>query len=117
MWKYWFTYLPLVPHIYASVNRVSIVSDNGLLPIRHQAILWTNAGVLSIGPIRTNFSEILIKIKIFIHKNASENIVCEMVAILSRGNWINMLTPDVKPSPKQILLKTFWTTKNKLKEM
>ena len=30
------TYLPLVPHI---VNRVSIGSDNGLLPIRRQAII------------------------------------------------------------------------------
>ena len=40
-----------------------------------------------------------------------------MVAILSRGKWVNMLTPDVKPSPKQILQKTSWTTKNKLKEM
>ena len=25
--------------------------------------------------------------KLFIHKNASENIICEMVAILSRGRW------------------------------
>ena len=33
------THLPLVPHIYASVNRVSIGSDNGLSPIRHQAII------------------------------------------------------------------------------
>ena len=26
--------------------------------------------------------------KLFIHENASENIVCEMVAILSRGRWV-----------------------------
>ena len=26
---------------------------------------------------------------LFIHKNASENIVCEMAAILSRGRWVN----------------------------
>ena len=26
-------------------------------------------------------------IKLFIHKNVSENIVCEMAAILSRGRW------------------------------
>ena len=34
---------------YASMNRVSIGPDNGLSPIRHKAIIWTNAGLLSIG--------------------------------------------------------------------
>ena len=33
------THLPLVPHIYASMNRVSIGSDDGLSPIPHQAII------------------------------------------------------------------------------
>ena len=47
------------------MNWVSIGSDNGLLPIRRQAIIWTNAGLLSIGPLGTNFSEILIKIQNF----------------------------------------------------
>ena len=32
------THLPLVPHI-SSMNQVTIGSDNGLLPIRHQAII------------------------------------------------------------------------------
>ena len=30
----------------------------------------------------------------FIHKNASENIVCKMVSILSRGRWVNSLWPS-----------------------
>ena len=51
------THLPPVPHM--SVNWVSIGSDNGLSPIQHQAIIQTNAGLLSIGPLGTNFSEIL----------------------------------------------------------
>ena len=42
-----------------------IVSDNGLSPDRRQAIIWTNAGLLSIGPLRTNFSENVIKIQQF----------------------------------------------------
>ena len=42
-----------------------IVSDNGLSPGRHQAIIWTNAGILLIGPLGTNFSEILIGIQTF----------------------------------------------------
>ena len=41
-----------------------IVSDNG----RRQAIIWTNAGLLLIGPLGTNFSEILIKILAFSFK-------------------------------------------------
>ena len=35
---------------------------------RCQAIIWSNAGILSIGPIGTNFSEILIGIQIFSFK-------------------------------------------------
>ena len=42
-----------------------IVSDNGLSPGRRQAIIWTNAGILLIGPYETNFSEILIEILTF----------------------------------------------------
>ena len=37
-------------------------SDNGLSPIWRQAIIYTNDGSLSIGPLGTNFTEILIKI-------------------------------------------------------
>ena len=56
-------HLPLVPHI--CVNRVSIGSDNGLSPIRRQAILWTNTRILLVEPFWTKFSEILIEIHIF----------------------------------------------------
>ena len=45
------------------MNRVSIGSDNGLSPIRRQAIIYTNAGLLAIGPLGTKFSEILIKMQ------------------------------------------------------
>ena len=43
----------------------TIGSDNGLSPGRRQAIIWTNAGILLIGPLGTNFSEILIGIQTF----------------------------------------------------
>ena len=43
--------------IYASMNWVIIASGNGLSPVRHQAITWTNAGLLSIGPLGTYLSE------------------------------------------------------------
>ena len=42
-----------------------IASDNGLSPSRRQAIIWTNAGILLIRPVGTNFSEILNKIHKF----------------------------------------------------
>ena len=38
---------------------------NGLSPGRRQAIIWTNDGILLIGPSGTNFSEILIEINTF----------------------------------------------------
>ena len=43
----------------------SIGSDNGLSPGRRQAIIRTNAGILLIKPLGTNFSEFLVKILIF----------------------------------------------------
>ena len=42
-----------------------ICSNNGLSPGRRQVIIWTNVGILSIGPMVTNFSKILIGIQIF----------------------------------------------------
>ena len=44
---------------------IIIGSDNGLLSDRRQAIIWTNAGILLIGPLGTDFSEILIEIVTF----------------------------------------------------
>ena len=38
-----------VTHEY--IGNVNIIgSDNGLLPGRHQAIIWTNAGILQLDP-------------------------------------------------------------------
>ena len=55
------THLGRVTHL--CVSKLFIIgSDNGLSPDRHQAIIWTNAGLLLIGPFWTNFSEILIEI-------------------------------------------------------
>ena len=43
-------------------NLIVIGSNNGLLPGRRQAIIWTNAGILLIVPLGTNFNEISIEI-------------------------------------------------------
>ena len=48
------------------ISKLTIIgSDNGLSPARRQAIIWTNAGILLIRPLGTNFSEILIEIQSF----------------------------------------------------
>ena len=46
-----------VTHI--CISKLTIIgSDNGLSPGGCQAIIWTNAGLLLIAPLETNFSEI-----------------------------------------------------------
>ena len=54
--------------IYASLHWVSIGSGNGLPPVRRQAIAWSNADSLSIGPIGSNFIENWIEILTFSYK-------------------------------------------------
>ena len=49
-------------------NLTIIGSVIGLSPGRRQAIIWTYAGILSIGHLGTNFNEILIEIQILSSK-------------------------------------------------
>ena len=49
-------------------NLTIIGSDNGLSPGQRQAIIWTNAGMLLIWTLRTNFTQILITIHTFSFK-------------------------------------------------
>ena len=66
--------------IHICVSKTTIIgSDNGLSPDRRQAIIGTNAGILSIGPLGTNFSEILIKCYSFSFK--------KMHMKMSSGKW------------------------------
>ena len=46
-------------------------SDNGLSPVRCQAIIWTNGGLLLIGTLATNFNVIWIKLQQFSHKKSN----------------------------------------------
>ena len=53
-----------VTHI--CITKLTIIgSDNGLSPGLRQAIIWTNAGILLIRPLGTNFNEMLIEILAF----------------------------------------------------
>ena len=67
--------------------RIALVAPS---PGWHQAINWTNAGILLIKPLGTNFNEILIKIRAFsFYKvHTFENVVWKMAAILSRPQCV-----------------------------
>ena len=61
---FYLTHWDRVTHI--CVVKLTIMgSDNGLLPGRRQAIICTNAGILLIRPLGTNFSEIAIEVLTF----------------------------------------------------
>ena len=62
-----FTHWGRVTHI--CVSKLTITgSPNGMSPRRRQSIIWTNAGILLIGPLGTNLSEILSEIWTFSFK-------------------------------------------------
>ena len=69
--------------------------DNGLSPGRRQAIILTNAGILLIGTLRTNFNEILIGIHAFKFK--------KMRLKMSSAKWrpfclgLNVIDQQISP--------------------
>ena len=86
-----------VTHI--CVIKLTIIgSDNGLSPDRRQAVIWTNAGLLWIGPLGTNFSEILIEILTFSFKkmrlkvsSAKRRPFCLGLADMPSHQWNNAI--------------------------
>ena len=79
-----------VTHI--CVSKLTIIgSDNGLSPGRRQAIIWMNAGILLIGPLGTNFSEILTEIHTFSFKKMQMKMSSGKCRQFCLG--LNVLTP------------------------
>ena len=86
------------------VNKLtSINSDNGLSPDWHQAIIWTNAGILLIEPLGIKYSEILIEILTFSFKkmrlkvssaNGGHVVLASMAAMMSWPQCVNSLRPS-----------------------
>ena len=75
----------------AHICKLTIIdSDKGAKLDRRQTIIWTNVGILLIGPLGKNFSEILIKIYTFSFR--------KMHLKMSSGKWrpfcfgLNVLT-------------------------
>ena len=55
--------------MHVCVRKLTIIgSNNGLSPGKRQAIIWSNAGILLMGPLGTELREILIKIYTFLFK-------------------------------------------------
>ena len=99
------THWSWVMHICISMITI-IGSDNGLsLGQRQQAIIWTNAGILLIGPLGTNFGEILIEIHSFSFNKMHK---------MSTGKWrtfclgLSVLTYWGLKEMTAILLTTIW---------
>ena len=94
-----------VTHVCVS-KLIIIGSDNGLLPGRHKAIIWTNAGILLIGPIGRNFNEILIKIHIFSFKKIHLKMSCQPQCVKHlRVSWITQGQSHNWPSCSDLTLK------------
>ena len=77
-----------VTHICASKVTI-IVSDNGLSPGRHQAIIWTNAGILLIIGIDTNI-EVIVSLTTWeaLHSPRATPSGCgELPTLLMRQRW------------------------------
>ena len=78
-------------YVYAPVNWVIIGSGNGSAPVWHQAITWTNADFLPIGPLGTNLIDICIKIQNFLSRkflgNAFQSVVSN-VKLLCQAQYI-----------------------------
>ena len=73
---------------------MTIGSDNGLSPGRRQAIIWTNARILLIEPLGTNFSDILIETYAFSFKkirlkmsSGKRRPVCVGLNVLKNVHW------------------------------
>ena len=79
--------------MYVSVNWASTGLGNGLSSGRRQAIIWTNVGILLIGPLGTNFTEILIEIDTFSFKKMQLKMPSEKLRKFCLG--LNVLNRDV----------------------
>ena len=69
---------------------ILIGSDNGFSPGRRQAIIWTNDGILLIGPLGNKLQwNLRWNLYIFIQENAFETVVRKLAAVLPRPQCFN----------------------------
>ena len=103
-------------------------SDNDLPPGRHQAIIWTNAGILLIRTLGTNLSEILTEIHTFSFKKMHLKMSCGKwrplclgLNMLMRHQYVDVMIyslqynskPKLGPT-KPVVYRLTWLNKLKL---
>ena len=101
----------------------TIGSENGLSPGRRQAIIWTSAGILLIGPLGTNFSETLFEIhtvsfrKMHLKMSSGKwQPFCFGLDVLTidfdiiDGIWFNSPGVDTRIYMENKLLRVIWKT-------
>ena len=89
------------------VSKLTIIgSDNDLSPERRQAIIWTNAGILLIGPLGTNFSEIFIEIHAFSFKKMHFKMSSAKWRLFGLG--LNVLIAVSKRGPCRLTICVTW---------
>ena len=100
--------------IYASLKMAII--DYGFSPDRRQAIIWSNAGILLIGPGENVLWNFNWNTKIFIAENGFEYVIWKMAAILSlpqcvKVNSLELCLSRRLHSPIKVFSNsTFWRT-------
>ena len=104
--SHYLTHWGRVTHI--CVSKLTIIgSDNGLSAGRRQAIIWTNAGILLIGPLGRNVSEILIAIytfslkKMHLKMSGKWQPFCLGLNVLNQC-WLGCLMPDGVTKPQRV---------------
>ena len=100
-----------VTHI--CVSKLTIIgSDNGVSPGRWQAIIWTNAGILLIRNLGTNFNEILTVVRFHSRKciwkcflrNGVHFVSASLCSSDLHWNWYNgILSLDISGKIKRVL--------------
>ena len=79
------------------VDKLTITgSDNGLSSGRRQAIIWTNAGILLIWPLGTNFSEILSQI----HTSSFKKMLLKMSSVKWQQFYLGLNVLTHWPGPR-----------------
>ena len=68
---------------------IYVCSHNGLSPGRHRTIVWTIAGILLIEPLGTNFSEKLIKSRVFSFRKIQLNVLSGKWKMENGGHLIS----------------------------
>ena len=97
------THLPLLPHIGVSESgqhwfRQWLIAH--LTPSHYLNQSWVIVNWTLRNKLQWKFKQ---STKLFIHKNASENIVCKMADLLSRERWVNCSQRQTNYLPMALL--------------